>query len=284
MREGNVINGVFYSKGANLSLLIKNFRGGSYYYLKKLACRAETRSFKNFDFSKPYTSYTLMSVISKTFPKKSSFGHKYLFNVYLLDILSLYRGWRHSRCLPVNGQRTWSNGWTASRRNNLLKYIQVKKGRSIYGNFPLGEIYTARLAEQVNLIWHEQWYDEWYDAFIARVKSKKHKNVVKTDLYSMAQGNVMSPTKFAKLSKKQQQAYNKNHFTLGFKPGFTRLLLKQLYDLRVSGQKFGKAAGVILHKSELGLKKKQLKRKKVDLKAKKAAHVAKKKRKKSAWE
>jgi hypothetical protein len=98
----------------------------------------------------------------------------------------------------------------------------------------------------------------------------------------MAQGNVMSPTKFAKLSKKQQQAHNKNHFTLGFDSGFTRLLLKQLYELRATGRKFGKISPVILHRSELHMKKKPVQKKKVDIKAKKAAHTAKKKSKKNA--
>ena len=260
--------------------MLKRLPGGNAYFFKKLSSRAEIFSYKKLDFSKESNFYIIMSVLIKLFPKNGIYGYRHLFNVYLLDVLSLYKGWRHSRGLPVNGQRTWSNGWTASRRNNWLKYIQVKKGQAIYGNFPLGEIFTARLAEQVNLVWQEQWHSEWFDAYISRLKSKKHKSVVKTDLYSMAQGNVMSPTKFARLSKKQQQAHNKNHFTLGFEPGFTRLLLKQLYDLRSSGQKFGKISPVILHKSELGGKKKQIKKKKIDVKAKKAAHVAKKKKQK----
>jgi hypothetical protein len=113
------------------------------------------------------------------------------------------------------------------------------------------------------------------------LKSKTHRNVIKTDLYSMAQGNVMSPVKFKKLSKKQQQSYNQNHFSLGFDAGFTKPLLKELYDLRSTGKKFSKPSSVILHKSDLGKKKTGLKKKKVDFKAKKAAHVAKKKSKKT---
>jgi hypothetical protein len=97
----------------------------------------------------------------------------------------------------------------------------------------------------------------------------------------MAQGNVMSPVKFKKLSKKQQQAYNQNHFSLGFDAGFTKPLLKELYDLRSTGKKFSKPSSVILHKADLNKKKGGLKKKKVDLKAKKAAHVAKKKTKKT---
>jgi len=97
----------------------------------------------------------------------------------------------------------------------------------------------------------------------------------------MAQGNVMSPVKFKKLSKKQQQSYNQNHFSLGFDVGFTKPLLKEIYDLRRTGKKKAKPTTENKHKTEKGKKKTGLKKKKVDLKAKKAAHVAKKKTKKT---
>jgi hypothetical protein len=67
----------------------------------------------------------------------------------------------------------------------------------------------------------------------------------------MAQGNVMSPIKFAKLSKKKQQSYNRNHFSLGFESGFTRSLLRQVYDLRAAGKKLKGTSPVIFHKSDL---------------------------------
>jgi hypothetical protein len=204
--------------------------------------------------------------------------------VYILDLLSLYRGWRHSRNLPVRGQRTWSNGWTASRSNILLKHLRIKKGKKMYGNLPISEIYTAQLAEQINSMWKDQWPHEWSAARSSRLKSTAHRNVIKTDLYSMAQGNVMSPVKFQKLSKKQQQSYNKNHFSLGFDPGFTKPLLKELYDLKAAGKKTGKYSSVILHKSDLTHKRQAVKKKKIDIKAKKAAHIAKQKTKKTAWD
>ena len=215
--------------------------------------------------------------------KKGVYSNRYVFNIYLLDLLTLYRGWRHSRSLPVRGQRTWSNNSTSSKINTILKQIRVKKGRKMYGNLSLSEIYTAQLAEQVNMVWKDQWSSEWQAARIQRLKSTAHRNVMKTDLYSMAQGNVMSPIKFQKLSKKQQQSHNKNHFSLGFEPGFTKPLLRDLYEMKISGKKFPKGSSVILHKSDLQSKKRNTKKKKTDIKAKKAAHVAKQKTKKSIW-
>jgi len=283
MVEGNVFNGKLYNTGDNLLTLIKSCKGFKFFFLNKLKIRLEFIDYTNIN-RKNIHFFILNPFLKNTLPIKSFYENKYLLNIYILDLLTKYKGWRHSRSLPVHGQRTWSNSWNAYKLNNFLKQLRIKKGKKVYGNLPTSEIYTAQLAEQVNLVWQQQWYEEWLSAKSNRLKSKTHRNVIKTDLYSMAQGNVMSPVKFKKLSKKQQQSYNQNHFSLGFDAGFTKPLLKELYDLRSTGKKFAKPSSVILHKSDLGKKKTGLKKKKVDLKAKKAAHVAKKKSKKTVWD
>lgn len=284
MREGNVFNGVLYQRDDNLFQILKRSYGFKKIVIKKLIERLETKSeylnsFRSGSFYAPTHQF-----LQKLLPRKGLISKRYLLNIYILDLISSYRGWRHSRGLPVRGQRTWTNAWTSSKLNNYLKNVKVKKGRKIYGNLPVVEIYTAQLAEQVNLVWKDQWYAEWEAAKYARLSSKVHKNVFRIDLYSMAKGNVMSPFKFRKLSKKKQQSYNKNHFSLGFDPGFTRPLLRELYELRVAGKKTSKHSPVILHKTDALAKKRSKKRKKVDVKAKKAAHIAKKKTKKTAWD
>lgn len=283
MIEGNVFNGKLYNTGDNLVDLIKPCDGFSGFFFKQLTYRLE---FINYNTSINKTTHFFITkpLINAVIPFKAFYTNKYLTNIYILDLLSAYKGWRHARSLPVHGQRTWSNAWNAYKLNNFLKQLRIKKGKKVYGNLPSSEIYTAQLAEQVNLMWKQQWYEEWLSAKGHRLKSKSHRNVIKTDLYSMAQGNVMSPLKFKKLSKKQQQSYNQNHFSLGFDSGFTKPLLKELYDLRSTGKKFTKASSVILHKSEGNKRKSNIKKKKVDIKAKKAAHVAKKKTKKTVWD
>jgi len=58
---------------------------------------------------------------------------------------------------------------------------------------------------------------------------------MKIDLYSMAKGQIMNPLKLSKLSKKQRQSFKKkNHFSLGFDPGFTKSLLTELYKARTN--------------------------------------------------
>lgn len=283
MIEGNVFNGKLYNTGDNLMLILLACKGFKRSLLRTVKTRLE---FINYDtlYQKDIHFAVLKPLVKNLIPSNAIYESRYILNIYLLDLLTKYKGWRHSRGLPVHGQRTWSNAWTSYKLNNLLKQLRVKKGKKMYGNLPVSEIYTAQLAEQVNIMWQNQWYEEWLAAKNNRLKSKSHRNVIKTDLYSMAQGNVMSPIKFEKLSKKQQQSYNQNHFSLGFDAGFTKPLLKELYDLRSTGKKFGKASSVILHKNESSSKRGGLKKKKVDLKAKKAAHVAKKKSKKSIWD
>jgi len=203
MREGNVFNGYLYQRDDNLFNILKKSYGFDNFALKKLIERLESKS--NF-----LTSFRSNSIYNPThrflqrlLPRKGVVNKRSTLNIYLLDLISSYRGWRHSRNLPVRGQRTWSNAWTSSKLNNFLKNIKIKKGRKIYGNLPTVEIYTAQLAEQVNLVWKEQWFAEWEAAKYARLSSKVHKNVFRIDLYSMAKGNVMSPFKFRKLSKKK---------------------------------------------------------------------------------
>lgn len=262
MIEGNVFNGKLYNNGDNLIVLIKSSRYFNKFFLTQLNSRLEFISYHR-DLQKFTHFFIIKPLVMNLLPIKAFYENKYLINIYVLDLLSKYKGWRHSRSLPVHGQRTWSNAWNSYKLNNFLKQLRIKKGKKVYGNLPSSEIFTAQLAEHVNLMWQQQWYDEWLSAKSNRLKSKSHRNVIKTDLYAMAQGNVMSPLKFKKLSKKQQQSYNQNHFSLGFDAGFTKPLLKELYDLRSTGKKFSKPSSVILHKSESTKRKNNLKKKKL---------------------
>lgn len=283
MREGNFFNGVVYHRGDNLFDVLNKSHGFGKISVNNLILRLEVKKISDALFINELRTKISINYLNLLMPLKGVISRRLLINIYVLDLLWLYRGWRHSRNLPVRGQRTWSNGKTATKRNNALKALKLKKARIYYGNLPEFELYTAVLAEQMNHLWKTQWFDEWLAAKQSRSKSKTHKNVQKVDLYSMSRGNVMSPTKFNKLSKKQKQAHNQNHFSLGFDSGFTKSLLKEIYDLKGAGKKPGKFGAAILYKMDPSSRKRN-QRKKVDLKVKKAAHVAKKKQKKTAWD
>ncbi len=81
----------------------------------------------------------------------------------------------------------------------------------------------------------------------------------------MAKGNVISPTRLKKMSKKQKSSIGKNTLTLGFDVGFTKKVLTDLYKRDKLKQ----------------FKTIKTKKKKLDIKSKIIKHKLKKKAKKS---
>ena len=111
------------------------------------------------------------------------------------------------------------------------------------------------------------WKDEWLNAKkkVLVVSKKKNFNV---DIASMAKGNIVSPTRLKKMSKKQKSSIGKNTLTLGFDIGFTKKVLTDLY-------KRDKL------KQLKTIKNGKVRKKKIDLKTKIIKHKLKQKSKKS---
>jgi len=223
----------------------------------------------------------LSTLLSSMIPKKSSIKRRMILNIYLLDIVNSYKGWRHYKGLPVRGQRTWTNAWSTFRSNTILRQYKIKLAKKFYGNLPSHEVAMALAAEQINLCWKIQWFEEWYAAKRNMLTYKGAPNTMKVDLYSMANGQIINPIKLQKMTKKQRQSFQKNHFSLGFDPGFTKPLLRELYKSRVDPEYKSDIQSKLLFKKQ-DFKKKKVK-KKVDERARIMAHDAKKKKKKSVW-
>jgi len=85
----------------------------------------------------------------------------------------------------------------------------------------------------------------------------------------MAKGNIISPTRLKKMSKKQRNLIGKNTATLGFDIGFTKKVLLDFYKLNK------------LKKIKSLKPQKAIKKKKIDIKTKIIKHRLKKKSKKS---
>jgi len=250
-------------EGLVFKLLRKNF--GVPESLKNLLIlRAETNSEdKIIDFFCKHANRFILNNLRWVFgPNKSTIRQRYLFNVYKLHLLQIYKGWRYVRNLPIHGQRTWSNGWTAYRCNNKLKAILVRKSRKFYGNLSDSELYTAYMAEYVNKKWITHWKKDWIEARHERIQSKVHKKLIKIDLYSMARGHILTKRKFEKLSKKQKAQHNRNHYSLGFTKGFTKVILNILFRLKASMVKTPKYSKFILNKGDLQKNELQKKEKK----------------------
>jgi len=96
----------------------------------------------------------------------------------------------------------------------------------------------------------------------------------------MANNQVMNPLKIKKMTKKQKQSMKKNHFSMGFDPGFTKPLLRELYKSRTDPDYRSDVGSKLLFRKQ-DQKKKKSSKKKIDVRAKKIAHEVKKKKKKT---
>ena len=218
MREGKKINNVvFYS---TYSLNDFFFKHSCYGFSKKLynilLSRIENRvENKNKDVktSKLFVVYkTLLCVV----PENKDLKKKMVFNIFMLDLLNCYRGLRHAFGLPVRGQRTWTNGWSAYKSNLTLRQFKIKLSKRLYSSITINELNIAYLAEQINNLWRLQWDMEWKKAKRQRqIQAKKSKNLFKVDLKLIASGNVSIKNKKG------------NSSMVGFDPGFTKYVMKQ---------------------------------------------------------
>jgi hypothetical protein len=100
---------------------------------------------------------------------------------------------------------------------------------------------------------------------------------MKIDLYSMANNQVMHPLKLKNLSKKQKQSFKKNYFSLGFEPGFTKTLLKNMFHVS-DGSDVSDLSGTKLILRDERLNRKNKSKKKIE-KTKPIAKAEKKKKK-----
>ena len=220
------------------------------------------------NFKKKYKFFN--KKIYNSFPTPIALHKKHTLNVYVLDMIQSHKGIRHARGLPCRGQRTWTNAWTSYRANTTLRVFKVKLLNRAYKKVPHGQLNMYYLAEQINLLWKVFWKDEWLNAKkkVIVVSKKKNFNV---DVASMAKGNIISPTRLKKMSKKQKSSIGKNTLTLGFDIGFTKKVLMDLY----------KRDKLKILKN---VKNNKVKKKKIDIKTKIIKHKLKKKSKKSLWD
>ena len=155
---------------------------------------------------------TLLSVV----PENKDLKKKMIFNIFMLDFINVFRGIRHAFGLPVRGQRTWSNAWSAFRSNLTLRQFKIKISKRFYTSISINDLNIAYLAEQINSLWKIQWESEWKKAKRQRqIATKKSKSALNIDLSIIASANVNNKNK------------KKNNYVIGFDQGFTKYVLKQ---------------------------------------------------------
>ena len=264
--ENSLYNNVYYSYG-----LKKKFIN----YIEPRIEKNLNRSLK--DLNK-YEWELYLSCIYSVVPYKFSIEKRNIVNIYILDMITSYRGWRHYRGLPVRGQRTWTNAWSTYRSNWTLRNYKLISSKKNYNNVPIKDIKVATVAEYVNFTWKQQWDYEWLAAKNSRLQFKGNKNTIKIDIYAMANYQVMHPLKLKNLSKKQKQSFKKNYFSLGFDLGFTKTLLQEIYSEDPNDNLSGLTKSSMIFKDDR-LSKKNSPKKKIEVNKK-----AKKKIKKSVWD
>ena len=191
----------------------------------KLLTRAETEESILYLDSSLNKQYILSEYVAVLYSNRHSYYLKVATNIALLDLFFCYRGWRHFKCLPVRGQRTWTNASTVLRVNRTLRDLKVRVARNVYGNFGSSAVSTAIFAEQYNMLWYRQWHMDWAAAKHKRINfSAKSKNVCIMDLNSTALGKISGSNRLAKPGKKKK-VYKKNTFTIGFTLGSTKWML-----------------------------------------------------------
>lgn len=206
-----------------------------------------------------YKWVILLKTLTNIVPLNRSVKDRLLLNIFYLDLIMSYRGWRHSRGLPVRGQRTWTNAWTVYRSNLILREYKIIIAKRLYGSLPLDDLSVAYLAEQTNLLWKLQWENEWKEAKKKRLLIlKSNTKATSVDLYSMSKG-IVDNSYNKKSKKKVKSHFGKNLFTLGFDPGFTKALIKANYVNMFLKKKqkqtkvtliFGKAAATKIKKKK----------------------------------
>jgi len=161
MKKGWLVNSQYFVQSLfSTNFFLKNF-GLKYYVYKKLEARIESLLSLGVVEISPSQWIGFIKFLYLIIPMSKSFKKKRLLNIYYLDLISSYRGWRHSKGLPVRGQRTWTNAWSAYKSNLILREYRVEVSKRIYGSIQLNHLSIAYLAEQINSLWKFQWEREW---------------------------------------------------------------------------------------------------------------------------
>ena len=158
----------------------------------------------------------LNNLLNYLVPKGQSMQKKYLVNIFFLDFINSYRGYRHIFGLPVRGQRTWTNGNSVFRSNNTLRNYKINVFKKSFSFSLKDNVNSAYYLEQINFIWKNQWEFEWNLAQRHHTVSlKKNRGYIKYDV------GVLS-----KINPNIRDFKKQKLFSIGFEPGFTKELVK----------------------------------------------------------
>ena len=184
-----------------------------------LSYKKRLETLKNFDYE------IFISVIKTQMPLYFYFfNNRYIYNIFFLDLICSYRGYRHCQGLPLRGQRTWSNSNSSYTSNTSLRQFRVFFFKKLSGTTNTNLATQLHMAEQINLLWKIQWDLEWREARKKQKKTvqNKKKSSFIVELASMSKNDVSGYTRRGAAAKKKMYKQKKNQFTLGFDVGFSK--------------------------------------------------------------
>lgn len=204
-----------YSWVTNFILGINTF---TFYNLKK---RVETYSNFDYDF--------FVELLSKKLPLFFFFFNRHIYNIFFLDMICTYKGYRHCHGLPVRGQRTWTNANSCYKSNTFLRQFRILYFKKFVGSANTSVVSHLHMAEQINLLWKIQWDLEWKEAKKKQKKiiQEKKKGGVIVDLQAMSKKDIGGFSRRGSAAKKKLYKQKKNQFTLGFDIGFTKQITSE---------------------------------------------------------
>lgn len=108
MREGKKINGFLFNAGTQFKDLFKQryIFGFSKYVKQIISKRLEIQSSKKLGEIRFSKNLALFKTLFCIFPQHNNVRKKHIINIFLLDVINSYRGFRHAVGLPTRGQRT----------------------------------------------------------------------------------------------------------------------------------------------------------------------------------
>lgn len=223
MKGGKFFNNkqIFYNFKLNdfLEKKIDGFKKNSINYFEQ---RLEISTNYNISLYKNSKWLILNNLLDLIIPNNKTLKKRRLINIYFLDFIGSYRGYRHSFGLPVNGQRTWTNSKTAFSSNSLLRNYKLNSFKKSLLGLPISDVNNAFYLEQLNFLWKSQWELEWFFAKKKRlVELKKSRGYIKFDVNALSKIN-------PNIKDKKKQSL----FSIGFDPGFTKFILKNNVKLR----------------------------------------------------
>ncbi len=223
MKGGKFFNNkqIFYNFKLT-DFLEKTLFGFKLNYINLLEKRLEVLSIFNLDHYKNSKWFILLNILDNLIPENKNLKKKLLINIYFLDYINCYRGYRHTFGLPVNGQRTWTNANSTFKSNTMLRHYKLNVFKKNISGIALNDINNSFYLEQLNYLWKNQWEFEWNFAKRKRlIDFKKSRGFVKFDINTLVKINPNVKDK-----KKQHL------FSIGFDSGFTKLALKNNLKLK----------------------------------------------------